>query len=163
MSHASYRFVSASELRQISRSQRRGIPRFLQQERVVKTITRILTAMNAKSTTVALARVCRALERPVLDALWESQDDCFQLLKCFPCDVWEDRDDVFVSYHFFLIAHHVPVLKPLAILMLAFPPQPDSSRVGSFQEICLEDDSCERHAAAEIHLDPVLPNPEHGS
>lgn len=97
MSHASYQVINATTSHSVLRSQRYGIPRLLQQERVIKTITRILSALNAKSTIVAFATACRALERPVLDALWESQDDWFQLLRCFPPDVWEERDNAFVS------------------------------------------------------------------
>lgn len=97
MSHANYQVVSAINSHPVLSSQRYVIPRLLQQERIIKTITRFLTALNAKSTVVALATACKILERPVLDALWESQDDWFQLLKCFPPDVWEERDNTFVS------------------------------------------------------------------
>jgi hypothetical protein len=97
MSHASYRVINPVNSHPVPRSQRYGIPRILQQERIIKTITRILSALNAKPTIVAFATACKALERPVLDALWESQDDWFQLLKCFPSDVWEERDNAFVS------------------------------------------------------------------
>ena len=98
MSHANYQFISPTKFRPVLRSQRHGIPRFLQQERVVKTIARILSILGAKSTVVAFATICKALERPVLDVLWESQDDWFQLLRCFPPDVWEDGDNAFVSF-----------------------------------------------------------------
>ena len=99
MSRANYRVVSAVNSNPVLRSQRYVIPRLLQQERIIKTITRFLSGLNAKSTIVAFATACKVLERPVLDVLWESQDDCFQLLKCFPPDVWEERDNTFVSCH----------------------------------------------------------------
>jgi hypothetical protein len=159
MSHAKYQVVGATNFRPVLRPQRHGIPRFLQQERVVKTITRILSGMNAKPTVVAFATVCKALERTVLDVLWESQDDWFQLLKCFPPDVWEDRDNTFVSCHYFSIACRLPLFIPP---ILAFPPQPHASRVVPFQEILLENGPHERHAVAEVHIDPLLPNIEHG-
>ncbi|KAF9649265.1 hypothetical protein BDM02DRAFT_1933422 [Thelephora ganbajun] len=95
MSHANYQVVSAINSHPVLRSQRHETPRLLQQERIIKTITRILSSLNAKSTIVAFATVCKALERPILDVLWESQDDWFQLLKCFPPDVWEERDNAF--------------------------------------------------------------------
>ena len=113
MSHASYQIISPRKFRPVLRSQRHGIPRFLQQERVVKTITRILSSLNAKSTVLALATVCKALERPTLDILWESQDDWFQLMKCFPSDVWEDRDSTFVSCRTIATTHRPPLFIPL--------------------------------------------------
>lgn len=97
MSHASYQIINAINPHPVLRSQRYGIPRLLQQERIIKTITRFLSALSAKSAIVAFATTCKVLERPILDVLWESQDDCFQLLRCFPPDVWEERDNTFVS------------------------------------------------------------------
>jgi len=131
MSHASYRVVNAINSRPVLRSQRHGILRLLQQERIIKTITRILSALNAKSTIVAFATVCKALERPVLDVLWESQDDWFQLLKCFPPDVWEERDNAFVSCHCSASVRHISIFTPLGNPILALPPQSYPSRVGS--------------------------------
>lgn len=161
MSHANYQVISPVNSHPVLRSQRYGIPRLLRQERIIKTITRILSALNAKSTIVAFATVCKALERPVLDALWESQDDWFQLLKCFPSDVWEERDNAFVSCRSSASARRR--LTPLVDPFLAFPPQSHPSRMGSLQEICVEDGSYEHHADAEIYFDPLLPNLEHGS
>ena len=157
MSHASYQVISATNLHPIPRSQRRRIPKLLQQERVVKTITRILSALNAKSTIVAFATVCKSLTRPVLDVLWEFQDDWFQLLKCFPPDVWEDRDNAFVSCHSFALTYSLFISLP------ALPPQSHRSGMGSPSNICFEDGPYERHAVAKIHIDPLLPNLEYGS
>ena len=131
MSHASYRVVSAINPHPVLRSQRYVIPRLLQQERIIKTITRILSALNAKSTIVAFATVCKALERPVLDVLWEFQDDWFQLLKCFPTDVWEERDNAFVSYRSFASTRYLSVFILLGNPILALPPQSYPSRVDS--------------------------------
>ena len=112
MSRANYRVVSAINSHPVLRSQRYVIPGLLQQERIIKTIARFLTALNAKSTIVALATACKVLERSVLDVLWESQDDWFQLLKCFPADVWEERDNAFVSCRSPTIAPHLSVFIP---------------------------------------------------
>jgi len=163
MSHASYQVISAVGPHPVLRSQRYGIPRLLQRERIVKTITRILSALNAKSTIVRFATVCKALERPVLDVLWESQDDWFQLLKCFPPDVWEEHDNAFVSCRSFAITPHPSVFTPLGKPILALPPQSYPSRMGSFQEICVKDGPYEHHAVAKIHIGPLLPNLEYGS
>jgi len=131
MSHASYRIVSAIKSHPVPRSQRYGASRLLQHERIIKTITRILSALNAKSTVVAFATACKALERPVLDVLWESQDDWFQLLKCFPPDVWEERDNAFVSCRSSASARHLFLFVPRGNPILALPPQSYPSRVDS--------------------------------
>ena len=55
-----------------------------------------LVASKAQATAVALASCCRSFEDPVLDALWETQDQLTPLLKCFPHDVWKE-DEGFVS------------------------------------------------------------------
>ena len=128
MSHATYRIINATNPRPAPRSQRYGTTRFIQQERIIKTIARSLSALNANSTIVAFATTCRALERPVLDILWESQDDWFQLLKCFPPDVWEERDNSFVSRN---SARSLSIFTSLVNPILALPPQSIPSRVGS--------------------------------
>ena len=159
MSRANYQVVSAINSHPVLRSQRYVIPRLLQQERIIKTITRFLAVLNAKSTVVALATACKVLERPVLDVLWESQDDWFQLLKCFPPDVWEERDNAFVSS---TIVPRLPVFIPRNS-NLALPPQSYPRRVGSFQEICFEDGPSQHHAFTKIYIDPLFPNLEYGS
>ena len=163
MSHASYRVINPVNSHPVPRSQRYGIPRILQQERIIKTITRTLSALNAKPTIVAFAIACKALERPVLDALWESQDDWFQLLKCFPSDVWEERDNAFVSRCSFATVYPYSIFIPFVNPILALPPQSNPSRVGSFQEICVEDGPSQYHAFTKIHIDPLFPNLEYGS
>ena len=163
MSHASYRIISATSLHPALRSQRHGIPRILQQERVVKTIARVLSSLNAKPTILAFATVCKALERPILDVLWETQDDWFQLLKCFSPDIWEDRDNAFVSCCSLTIARQQPRFMPFGIFTLAFPPQSCPGRVDSFQTIRFKDGPHEHHDAAEIYIDTLLSNLEHGS
>ena len=56
-----------------------------------------LVASKARATAVALASCCRSFEDPVLDALWETQDQLIPLLKCFPQDAWREEDGNFVS------------------------------------------------------------------
>lgn len=88
--------------------------------------------MNAGTAIVAFATVCKALERPVLDVLWESQDDWFRLLKCFPPDVWEERDNAFVSCHPAASARRLSAFILFVNPILALPPQSHPSRVGPF-------------------------------
>jgi len=139
------------------------IPRLLQQERIIKTITRILSVLNAKSTIVAFATACKVLEQPVLDVLWETQDDWFQLLKCFPPDVWEERDNAFVSCGRFTIILYLSIFTPLRNPILALPPQSYPRGVDSFQEICIKDGPSQHHAITKIYIDPLLSNLEYGS
>ena len=56
-----------------------------------------LVASEARATAVVLARCCKSFEEPVLDALWETQDELSPLLECFPQDVWEEEQGWFVS------------------------------------------------------------------
>ena len=56
-----------------------------------------LVASKAKTTAVALACCCKTFEEPVLDTLWETQNQITPLLKCFPQDVWKDGGQPFVS------------------------------------------------------------------
>ena len=56
-----------------------------------------LVGSGAKESAVPLACCCKNFEAPVLDALWESQDRLFPLLKCFPADVWRVAAGRFMS------------------------------------------------------------------
>jgi len=56
-----------------------------------------LVASEAKATAVALACCRKSFEDPVLDALWETQNQLAPLLKCFPPGVWEQEDGSIVS------------------------------------------------------------------
>ncbi|EMD38771.1 hypothetical protein CERSUDRAFT_133285, partial [Gelatoporia subvermispora B] len=42
----------------------------------------------------SLARTCRALQDPALDALWHCQEDLFNILRCLPRDAWTYGEDV---------------------------------------------------------------------
>lgn len=56
-----------------------------------------LVASGGKGAAVALACCCKNFEDPVLDALWETQDQLRPLLKSFPADVWNDEGSVSAS------------------------------------------------------------------
>ena len=63
-----------------------------------------LVASGGKGAAVALACCCKNFEDPVLDALWETQDQLRPLLKSFPADVWNDEDSVSASPTFDLLS-----------------------------------------------------------
>ena len=65
-------------------------------DEIVRLLACTLVASGAKGTAVALACCSKGLEAPVLDALWETQDQLTPLLKCLPQEVWEEDED-FVS------------------------------------------------------------------
>ena len=66
-------------------------------DEILRLLARQLVASDTETTAVALACCCKTFEEPVLDILWETQDQLTPLLKCFPRDAWEERDGTFVS------------------------------------------------------------------
>lgn len=66
-------------------------------DEIVRLLACELVASGGGVAAVALARCCRALEDPVLDALWESQDRLRILLETFPESVWDEAFQAFVS------------------------------------------------------------------
>ena len=71
----------------------------LRVDEIVRLLACELVASEAKATAVSLACCCKGFEDPVLDELWETQEELSPLLKCFPQDdVWEqESDETFVS------------------------------------------------------------------
>ena len=69
-----------------------------------------LVVSGAKVAIVALACCCKSFEDPVLDALWETQDQLTPLLRCLPQEVWKEDGGSFVSQ---LIAFVLSVLNCL--------------------------------------------------
>ena len=57
-------------------------------DEIVRFIACELVASEGKVTAVALAGCCKSFEDPVLDALWETQEELLPLLISFPEDVW---------------------------------------------------------------------------
>ena len=66
---------------------------FLSVDEIFRLIACELVASEAKATAVALACCCKTFEGPVLDALWETQDQLFPLLKSLPESVWKEGED----------------------------------------------------------------------
>ena len=54
---------------------------------------------SEKATVLSLACCCKSFEDPMLEALWETQDELLPLLKSFPEDVWKVEGRHFVSSH----------------------------------------------------------------
>jgi hypothetical protein len=67
-------------------------------DEILRLFTRELVASGGKATAVSLACCCKGFGDPVLDVLWETQDQLTPLLKCFPQEVWKEEDGTFVSY-----------------------------------------------------------------
>jgi len=66
-------------------------------DEIVRLIACELVACGRKGTAVAFACCCKGFEDPVLDALWETQDQFHPLLGSFPEDVWDGDNGKFVS------------------------------------------------------------------
>jgi len=60
----------------------------LNMDEIVRLIACELAVSGAKATTAVLAGCCKSFEDPVLDALWETQEQLLPLLKSLPGDVW---------------------------------------------------------------------------
>ena len=71
--------------------------RCLSVDEILRLLACELVASEAKATATALACCCKTFEDPVLDVLWEAQDQLTTLLKCLPQGVWEEEDESFVS------------------------------------------------------------------
>lgn len=66
-------------------------------DEILRLIARKLVESEAEATAVSLACCCKCFEDPMLDTLWEGQDQLIPLLKCFPPDAWAERHGKFVS------------------------------------------------------------------
>lgn len=78
-------------------SSRFGMHRCLSVDEILRFFACELVALEAKATAVSLACCCRGFEIPVLDVLWESQEQLLPLLKSLPGDVWKVEAGRFVS------------------------------------------------------------------
>jgi len=57
-------------------------------DEIVRLVAYVLVASKGKASAAALARCCKTLQEPVLDALWEHQEGLTPLLESLPGDVW---------------------------------------------------------------------------
>ena len=65
-------------------------------DEILRLIAHELVASGGKGTAVGLACCRKGFGDPVLDVLWETQDQLLPLLETFPGDVW-DEDECTVS------------------------------------------------------------------
>ena len=69
----------------------------LKVDEILRQFARELVLSGGKATAVSLACCCKGFEDPALNALWESQDRLFPLLKTLPTDAWKEEAGHFVS------------------------------------------------------------------
>ena len=82
--------------------------RCLNVDEILRLIACELVASETMATVAALACCCKSFKDPMLDPLWRKQYGLAPLLKCFPQDVWNEEDEIFVSQ---VIAFISPTLK----------------------------------------------------
>ena len=71
----------------------------LRVDEIVRLLACELVASEAKATAVSLACCCKDYEDPVLDELWETQEELAPLLKCFPqYYAWDKNNDSFDAF-----------------------------------------------------------------
>ena len=102
-------------------------------DEIVRLIACELVVSEAKATAVSLACCHKAFEDPILDALWETQDELLPLLKSLPGDVWNEGEctvSVPITYAF-------PSLNYLVRKVLQ--KTPNSTGMGSLPELLSED------------------------
>ena len=66
-------------------------------DEIVRAITANLVASEAKSSAVSLASCSKSLEESALGEVWRHLSSLAPLVKCFPPDIWETRDEKLVS------------------------------------------------------------------
>lgn len=72
----------------------------LRVDEIIRFLANELVELEAKRTAVALARCCKTFEEPVLDVLWEVQDQLTPLLMCLPEDTWEVHRGAYGGFKF---------------------------------------------------------------
>lgn len=66
-------------------------------DEIVRVIAANLVSNGAKASAVSLASCSKSLEEPALSEVWRSLSSIAPLVKCFPPDVWETRDEKLAS------------------------------------------------------------------
>lgn len=105
----------------------------LNTDEIVRLIACELVASEAKATAVALACCHIGFEDPVLDALWETQEELLPLLGSLPKDVWKEGGCTVSAptTHFFL-----PLNRSLWKVLQKIP---NDARMGSFPKVRSKD------------------------
>ncbi|OCH91361.1 hypothetical protein OBBRIDRAFT_526513 [Obba rivulosa] len=84
---------------------------------IVRVITDHLPASDTygRAALASLARTCRTLHEPALDALWYHQDDLFNILRCLPSDSWTfGQDELPPGTIPGNITYHLRITRPLS-------------------------------------------------
>lgn len=66
-------------------------------DEIVRTIAANLVLDKAKASAVSLASCSKSLEEHALGEVWRSLSSLAPLVKCFPPDAWETRDEKLAS------------------------------------------------------------------
>lgn len=66
-------------------------------DEIVRVIAAILVSDKARTSAVALASCSKSLEEPALGEVWRSLTGLVPLVKCFPPEVWEIKDEKLAS------------------------------------------------------------------
>ena len=103
----------------------------LEVDEILRAIANELVGSGARATAAALARCCKSFEDPVLDSLWETQEQLLPLLKSFPGDVWKINEaGQFVCF----LVISIPFSPPDRFAGEVFQQDPDQSGMEPFQE-----------------------------
>ena len=68
------------------------VHRCLKVDEILRIIANELVGSGANATAAALAPCSKSFEDPVLESLWETQEQLLPLLQSFPGDVWETSE-----------------------------------------------------------------------
>ena len=66
-------------------------------DEIVRAIAASLVSDKARASAVSLASCSKSLEEPALGEVWRNLSSLAPLVKCFPPEVWEVKDEKLVS------------------------------------------------------------------
>ena len=101
----------------------------LRVDEILRHVASELVASEGDATAVALACCCKSFEDPVLDALWETQEELTPLFETFPIDVWDCGVGAPTAFVLCSLNHTFPV----------FQKAPGEAGMDSIPTICSKD------------------------
>lgn len=66
-------------------------------DEIIRAIAAHLVFDKARASAVSLASCSKSLEEPALGEVWRGLSSLTPLVKCFPPEVWEIRDEILAS------------------------------------------------------------------
>ena len=66
-------------------------------DEIVRAIAANLVSDRARASAVALASCSKSVEEPALGEVWRSLSSLAPLVKCFPPEIWEVKDEMLAS------------------------------------------------------------------